>query len=199
MSSCYRWGQLRGAQVKVSKLGWVLLPLMKATVQTLVCLVLRFDLIFWMCFPFKSSCDSLLWLRLSPGESLSGSDLQCVCGKTANFAAALGCDVCNQQSPFLLLRKTNSHYFLQCWLFTAFTSQGFLQASPNPSQCLSWPPAAGRGRLLMADAWSIPLLHATMSAAFQEWCIEQMSLHSPKNLSKEMTVAVSINHPLSSK
>lgn len=51
----------------------------------------------------------------------------------------------------------------------------------------------------MADAWSIPLLHATTSAAFQERHIEQMSLHSPKNLSKEMTVAVSINHPVSSK
>lgn len=47
-------------------------------------------------------CDSAL-------ESLS-QDLifQCVCGKTAKSAAALGCGVCNQESLFFLQRKTNS-------------------------------------------------------------------------------------------
>lgn len=45
MFSCYRWGELRGAQVKikVSKLGWIFLLLVKARVETFVCLVLLID------------------------------------------------------------------------------------------------------------------------------------------------------------
>lgn len=136
MSSCYRWGEL-GAQVKikVSKSGWVFLPLVKATVETFVCLVLLIGQsdYFGCVLPSRAAvraccgCGSAL-------ESLS-QDLifQRVCGKTAKSAAALGCGVCNQQSLFFLLRKTKSHNFSQCWLFntssshsTAFTSQGFL-------------------------------------------------------------------------